>query len=411
MPLFDYQALDQDSRKSISGQIEALDLRHAKEQIRNLGHIPTDINEHREEMTVAGIISAIPGLGNINKPSTKDLFIFTEQVHTLLDAGVPLIDGLFLLEGQTPHPQMADIIRDIRTNVVTGDSFSNALARHPHVFSKLYLALIRAGETSGQLSEISYRLAHLLDATLETSSKIRGAMMMPIITSVVISLVTILVVVFLVPQFEPLFARAGNSLPLPTLMLIGFSDFMRDFWWLAIIGLTGLGFWFNVFRMSPAGKPLVDQWLLSVPVMGTVILKASTSSFIQTLTTLQQSGVALTDSLSLAADTIDNHVLHTHLKHARESIIMGSTLSKPLEMTEAFPAMVVKMIAIGEETGNLDQMLGKAAKLLNREVDEAIKLMTEMIQPVMTVIIGLILTFVLIGLYLPVFQMSQQFGN
>jgi type IV pilus assembly protein PilC len=409
MPLFNYSAIEQNSRKSIAGQIEALDLRHAKEQIRNLGHIPTEINEHREEITIAGLLSTVPVLGSLNNPGAKDLFIFTEQIHTLLDAGVPLIDGLFLLENQTTHQGMAEVIKDIRTHVITGDSFSNALARHPHIFSKLYLALIRAGETSGQLSEITHRLAALLDATLETQSKIRGAMMMPIITGIVISLVTILIVVFLVPQFEPLFKQAGNSLPLPTVLLMGFSHFMGDFWWLALIGAVGGAFWFNVFRMSPAGKPVIDQWLLKTPIIGNVVLKASTSSFIQTLATLQKSGVALTDSLVVAADTIDNYVLNAHLKHARESIIMGSSLSKPLEKTNSFPPMVVKMIAIGEETGSLDKMLGKASKLLNREVDEAIKLMTEMIQPAMTVVIGLILTFVLLGLYLPVFQMSQQF--
>ncbi|MDH4379404.1 MAG: type II secretion system F family protein [Vampirovibrionales bacterium] len=407
MPIYRYNAIDANSHRAVQGKIEALDHRQAKELIRNQGHIPTEVLEHREEITVESLLKTIPIIGNMNQPTQRDLLVFTEQLATLLDSGVPLIDGLNLIENQTTNESLQKTIHKVRTDIMTGDTFSNAIARHPHVFSKLYINLMRAGESSGQLSEISNRLAFLIDNQIVLKNRINGALMMPAITSVIITLVTGGVVIFLVPQFEPIFKQAGSELPFITQVLVFVSHFLCGFWWAIFLALGGFIMWLNVYRLSPAGKPVIDQWSLTLPVFGNLVLKSSTSGFIQTLATLQGAGVALTDSLMIAADTVDNEILLTHLKHARDKILEGSTLFKPLEETNAFPPMVVKMISIGEETGNLDYMLGKAAKVLDREVTEAVNALTEMIQPAITVVIGVVLTFILIGLYLPIFQLSQ----
>ncbi|MFN8615406.1 MAG: type II secretion system F family protein [Vampirovibrionales bacterium] len=410
MPIYHYHAIDANTRRAIEGNIEALDHRQAKELIRNQGHIPTEVLERREQVTVEAFLKTIPLLGNLNQPGDRDLLIFTEQLSTLLDSGVPLIDGLNLIENQTTHEGFKQVVHSVRTDIMTGDTFSNAIARHPHVFNNLYVNLMKAGEASGQLAEISGRLAQLINAQMDLKSRIRGAMLMPAITAIIITLVTAVVIVFLVPQFEPIFKQSGHELPFITQLLIMASKALSGFWWLILLTIGGFVMWFNVFRLSPAGRPIVDQWSLSLPLLGNLILKSATSGFIQTLATLQAAGVALTDSLMVASGTVDNSILQEHLKHARDKIMEGSPLFKPLEETNAFPPMVVKMISIGEETGNLDYMLTKAARVLDREVDEAVKALTEMIQPAMTVIIGIILTFILIGLYLPIFQLSQNVG-
>lgn len=407
MPMFTYSAIDPETRKVIEGKIEAESLRRAKEQIRNQGQIPTTLEEFKEEWTLARVVDAIPLLSALTNPSLKDLFIFTQQLYTLLDAGIPLIEGLYLLENQTTNKVLSDTVRQVRTDVVTGDSFSASVARHSTIFNNLYVSLIKAGETSGQLSGITERLSGLIDNQIRIKAKISGAMMMPGITLGIIVLVTVGMLVFLVPKFEGIFMKGGKELPLPTQLLLMSSDLMTDYWWLMLGFLVGFAVWFNIFRKSDAGKPLVDQWLLSIPVISNLLIKSYTSTFIKTLATLQASGVSLTDSIVIAASTVENYVMHHTLKQARESILAGGSLAKPLEESKVFPAMVVKMIAVGEETGSLDMMMQKSSVLLDREVDEAVSKLTELIQPVLTIIIGCILTFILLGLYLPVFDMSS----
>lgn len=408
MPVFTYSAIDPETRRVIEGRVEAENLRQAKEHIRNQGQIPTNLEEFREEWTMAKVLDSVPLLSALTQPSMKDLFIFTQQLYTLLDAGIPLIEGLYLLETQTTNKVLSETIHQIRTDVVTGDSFSGSISRFPSIFNKLYVSLIKAGETSGQLSGIAERLSTLIDGQMKIKAKINGAMMMPAITLGVIMLVTIGMLVFLVPKFEDIFTKKGNTLPLPTQMLLFASDMVTDYWWLGLILLVGFVVWFNIFRQSDTGKPIVDQWLLSVPVISTLLIKSYTSTFVKTLATLQASGVSLTDSIVIAASTVDNYVMHYTLKQARESILAGGSLAKPLEESKVFPAMVVKMIAVGEETGSLDMMMQKSSVLLDREVDEAVEKLTELIQPFLTIVIGLILTFILLGLYLPIFDMSSQ---
>ncbi len=410
MPVYTYAAIDPGTNKTIEGKLEAKNLREAKELIRGQGQIPTRLEEDADIGGLEHLLNRIPVLSALTNPTLRDLAIFTQQLYTLLDAGIPLIEGLFLLEQQTSNGSMRSALKKIRSDVIAGDSFSASITRYPHIFSRLYVNMIRAGEVSGNLDEICLRLANLLDKEMAIKGKVKGAMVVPVITAGIIFLVTLGLLMFVVPQFQALFTQGGRELPLPTQLLIVTSDFLQSFWWALFVAMGALAFWFNFFRQSKTGKPLIDQWMLTLPVMGDLLNKSYSSSFVRTLATLQASGVSLTEGIGTAAGTVDNYVVRVTLDRARESILVGGSLAKPLEQSKVFPFMVVKMIAIGEETGNLEGMLFKSSDFLDREVDEAIDNMTKLIQPVMTVVLGAILLFILLGLYLPIFEMHKLVG-
>lgn len=411
MPVYSYIAIDPSTSKAIEGKLEAQNLRAAKELIRGQGQIPTKLEEEADHGGLNTLMARIPLLSALTNPGLRDVTIFTQQLYTLLDAGIPLIEGLFLLEQQTTNSTLRATLRKVRTDVISGDSFSAAINRFPHIFNKLYINMIRAGEVSGNIDEICLRLASLLDKEMAIKGKVKGAMVVPVITAAIITLVTLGLLIFVVPQFASFFSSHGGELPLPTQILMATSNFLQAFWWAVGLASIGLFCWFNFFRRSAMGKPLVDQWVLTLPVFGDLLNKSYSSSFVRTLATLQASGVSLTEAIGTAAGTIDNTIVRLTLDKARESILVGGTLARPLEQGRVMPFMVVKMIAIGEETGNLEGMLYKASDFLDREVDEAIDNMTKMIQPVMTVILGAVLLFVLLGLYLPIFDMHKMMGK
>ncbi len=410
MPVYTYAALEPGSSKVLEGKLEARNLREAKEIIRAQGQIPTRLEEEAAGIDMDSFLARIPILNALNNPGLKDLAIFTQQLYTLLDAGIPLIEGLYLLEQSSENGTLKKCLKQIRSDVIAGDSFSAAISRYPHIFSRLYINMVRAGEVSGNLDDICSRLAMLLEKEMIVTGKVKGAMVVPVVTALIIGGITIGLLMFVVPQFQGMFSSAGADLPLPTQILVMASDFLLAFWWAAGLVCIGLGIWFNIFRQSTMGKPLVDQWMLTLPVMGDLLNKSYSSSFVRTLGTLQASGVSLTEAIGTAAGTVDNYVVRVTLDRARESILIGGSLAKPLEQSNVFPFMVVKMVAIGEETGNLEKMLNKASVFLDREVDEAIDQMTSLIQPVMTVILGGVLMFILLGLYLPIFDMHKIMG-
>jgi len=407
MPTFIYSAIDIELNRTVEGTIEAENIRDAKANIRAMNQLPTTITEHREAFDFDQIVTRIPALSFFTNPSLKDVTIFTQQTYTLLNAGIPLIEALFLLEQQTSNKTFQSVLKKVRTDVISGDAYSTAIGRYPAIFNKLYVNMITAGEISGTLEQICDRLGSLLEKEMSLRGKVQGAMTLPAITATIISLVTAGLLIFVVPQFAQIFAGAGNSLPMPTQALLAISDFLKNFWWGIGIGLGGFAFWFNLFRVSAIGKPLVDQWMLRIPVLGLLLNRAYASTFVRTLSTLSASGVSVTEGLSTASSTISNYVILTALEKVRDSVLTGGGIAKPLELSGAFPSMVVKMIAVGEETGNLDRMLVKSADYLDQEVDAALNKLIEMIQPVMTVVLGAILLFIMLGLYLPIFDMHK----
>ncbi len=359
-------------------------------------------------MTVEEIIQRLPIIGELFSPrvSLKDINLMTQQMYTLLNAGIPLIEGLFLLEQQSENKALKDVLKKIRADVIAGDSFSAALAKFPKQFSRLYVNMIRSGEVSGEMEMVCLRLATLIEKMMALQGKIQGAMVYPAFTVLVIVAVIVVIMVVVVPQFQTMFGNYGAELPMPTQILIACSDFTLSFWWAIIIALATFVFWFNVFRLGK-GKPLVDQWLLTIPLIGDLFRKVYVSRFVRTLATVVGSGVSLTEGLMTASATVDNYVLRAAFDKAKDSLLQGGTLARPLEQTGAFPIMVVKMIAIAEETGRMEEMLNKSADFLDVEVDRSVETLTTMIEPIMIIVLGGILLGVALALYIPLFDMSN----
>lgn len=408
MPVFAYEAIDPGTHKTTTGKIEANNLREAKEMLRNDGHIPTKIEMDQQSADVMESLQKVPIIGQLLTPSVslKEVNIMTQQLYTLLNAGIPLIEALFLLEQQTENKTFKAMLKQIRSDVIAGDSFSSAISRYPRVFSRLYINMIRSGEVSGEMDNICQRLSQLLEKMIILQGKIQGAMVYPAFTLFVVIAVIVVIMLVVVPQFKNLFAGYGAELPLPTQILIQTSEFFVSFWWAILIAVvTGVA-WFNYFRLGP-GKPLIDQWLLTLPLMGNLFRKVYVSRFIRTMGTVIGAGVSLTESLATSAGTCDNYVLRQAFDKARDSLMQGGTLSKPLEKTGAFPVMVVKMIAIAEETGQMEDMLNKSADFLDIEVDRAVETLTTMIEPIMIVVLGGIILGVALALYVPMFEMGN----
>jgi len=408
MPVYLYTALDSHSSKSLEGRLEADNFRAAKEMIRNQGQIPIRLELERQDISFGGILDRIPVLRDLkNRPAgMKELNLITQQLYTLINAGIPLIESLFLLEQQTEHRILKATLRKVRADVIAGDSFSDALAKFPQQFPKLYVNMMRSGELSGELETVCSRLCFLLEKTMALQAKIQGAMVYPAVTILVIIGVILLIMIAVVPQFQGLFSSFNKALPLPTEILILCSHFVLSFWWAMLIAVASSAFWFNTFRLGK-GKELVDQWVLTIPVLGDLLRKVYVSRFIRTLATVIGAGVSLTEGLVTAAATVDNLVLHVAFDKARESLLQGGTLARPLEQTHTMPIMVVKMIAIAEETGRMEEMLNKAADFLDIEVDRAVATLTTLIEPLMIVVLGSILLGVALALYIPLFNMSN----
>jgi type IV pilus assembly protein PilC len=408
MPVFSYKAIDSNTNKISEGKLEADNLRGAKELLRQDGKIPTELAEELVSVDFTQRITSIPVIGPLLTPraSLKDINIMTQQLSTLIDAGVPLIESIYLLEQQSSNKRLKDILKSVRNQVIAGDSFSKALSRYPHDFSRLYLNMIRAGEVSGEMDKICARLSILLEKYLNLQKKLQTAMIYPAVTIFIIGVVIAVVLIFVVPKFKVFFEGFGKKLPEPTLILIALSDFMMNYWWAIILVVIPSFFAFEVFRRGK-GKPLIDQWMLSIPILGGTLRSIYVSRFVRTLGTVVASGVPLTEGLITASETVDNFIIRASLERGRESILAGGGLARPLEMSGSFPIMVVKMIAIGEETGKLEHMLNKAADFLDSEVDSAVTNLTTLIEPIMIVVLGIILTFVALALYMPMFDLGN----
>ncbi len=408
MAVFIYSAIDPTTSKTVEGKVEALNLREAKDILRSQGHIPTKIEQDEQSADIGDMLQKVPLLGDLLAPKVgqKDVCLMTQQMSTLLNAGIPLIEGLFLLEQQSENKALKEILKKVRADVIAGDSFSAAITRYPKQFSRLYVNMIRSGEVSGELETVCARLAHLMEKTMALQATIQGAMVYPAFTVVVIVAVIIVIMIVVVPQFQSMFANFGAELPLPTKILIDASNFTLNFWWAILVAGGTFFFWFNMFRTGK-GKPVVDQWMLTIPLIGDLFRKVYVSRFVRTLASTVGAGIALVEALVTASATVDNYVLRVAFDKAKESILQGGTLARPLEQTNAFPIMVVKMIAIAEETGRMEEMLNKSADYLDIEVDRAVETLTTMIEPIMIIVLGGLLLGVALALYIPLFDMSN----
>jgi type IV pilus assembly protein PilC len=381
-----------------SGELAAETRRDLSLALRKKKIILISAKEKAKELQ---LFSRKPG-GSVK---TKDLAIFTRQFATMINAGLPLVQCLDTLAKQTSKPGFRDVITKVMKDVESGGTLAESIGRHKNVFQELYVHMVTAGEAGGILDTILGRLATFLEKMDALKRKVKTAMMYPTVVMTVAIVATVFLLVFIIPTFAKMFKDFGGELPLPTRIVMGVSNFIRTKWWLIIAVITAIVIAFKRYRATEKGRYKIDEILLRFPAIGDILMKAAVARFTRTLGTLIASGVPILDGLSITAKTAGNMVIHNAILATRASISEGETISGPLRESAVFPPMVVQMIAIGEETGALDEMLSKIADFYEDEVDSAVEGLTSIIEPVMIVFMGGVVGTMVVAMYLPIFKM------
>jgi type IV pilus assembly protein PilC len=345
------------------------------------------------------------------KVTDKDIVIFTRQLATMIDAGLPLVQCLDILGQQTTAVALSKVVVQVRQDVESGSTFAEALKKHPKVFDNLYCNMVAAGEAGGILDTILQRLAAYMEKFAKIKGQIKSAMIYPsVILFVAISVVSLLLVV-VVPMLANIFKEAGQTLPLPTRIVIAFSDFLKGWGGLGIL-IGGISFFVGLkqWRKTENGLKAQDAFALKVPVVGSLIQRVSVAKFTRTLGTLLTSGVPILEGLIIVARTSGNKIVEDAIMATRQAVSEGKTLAEPLARAKVFPPMVVQMISVGEATGALDNMLNKIADFYDDEVDSAVAALTSMLEPMLMIFLGITVGFVIVAMYMPIFQMGSAVG-
>lgn len=341
------------------------------------------------------------------KVPTRDVVIFTRQFATMINAGLPLVQALDILAKQTDNKVLAETTKQVVYDVESGNTLADALSKHPKTFAELFVNMVAAGEAGGILDTILLRLSTFLEKNDAIIRKVKGAMIYPIVIFSVASIAIVVLLLFVIPVFQQMFASVDMILPLPTRIVIGMSDILQSFWW--AIGGGGVGIFFGIkwLYTTSGGQLFLDRLLLNIPVLGDMLRKSAVSRFTRTLGTLISAGVSILDGLEITAKTSGNRVIHDAVMESRGSIAGGETIAGPLERSAVFPPMVTSMIAVGEATGGLDEMLTKIADFYDDEVDTAVGALLSLMEPVMIVVLGTVVGGMIVAMYLPIFDMMN----
>ena len=374
------------------------------------------VDQLRKQQVVVTSLEEKSGMGGKFKVSLgsgltdKDLVVFTRQFGTMINAGLPLIQCLDILSTQSENKVLRETVGDVKNSVEAGSTFSDALKKHPKVFDDLYVNMIHAGEVGGLLDTILTRLAKHIEKAMKLKGQIKSAMVYPsAIVGVAVIIISVLMV-WVIPVFAQMFMEMSGGkvgLPGPTQIVINVSNFFQSYWYAMGGAMVAMVIAIKRYYATVNGRVVIDRLLLKVPIVGDLIRKASVAKFTRTLGTLITSGVPLLEGLSICAKTSGNKVIEEALMNARVSISGGKTISEPLAKCNVFPKMVTHMIAVGESTGALDAMLGKIADFYEDEVDQAVETLTSLLEPIMMVVLGTIIGFIVIAMYLPIFTMAQ----
>ncbi len=340
------------------------------------------------------------------KVKTKDIVIFTRQFATMIDAGLPLVQCLEILAGQQENKTFKKVLTSVKATVEGGSTFADALKQHPKIFDDLFVNLIHAGEAGGILDTILRRLAVFLEKAESLKRKVKGAMVYPgVVITIALSVVVVLLV-FVIPVFKEMFEGAGDKLPAPTLMVMAMSEFVQNYFIHMAVMLAIIYFIFRKFSQTTKGRIILDRIALKAPAIGLLLRKVAVARFCSTLGTMISSGVPILDALEITAKTAGNVIIEKAIMNTRTAIAEGRTIAEPLMETGVFPGMVVRMIAVGEATGALDAMLAKISEFYDDEVDAAVEALTQLMEPIMIVVLGGVCGGMVIAMYLPVFSMA-----
>jgi len=409
MPVFDYKVRDR-SGKVITGTTEAASQREVANALRQKGYFVTEIKAPKTGLNAEIKLPKWLDIGSI--PNVRDITIFSRQFATVINAGLPVVQSLAILQRQAEKQGLKDALRQVREDVETGLQLSDALAKHPRLFNKLYIYLVRAGEVSGNLDGILDRIAAYMEKQAALRGKIKTALTYPTVVLVIALAVTWFLLTGIVPQFAQILDQLGGDLPVITRMLIAISDFLRYQWYILLGILVLLVVGTALFYRTPQGRRAIDRLLLRLPVVGTLVQKSAIASFSNTFGLLLRSGVNIMESIDITKGTAGNAIVEDILDETKANVQRGEQISTTLiKYPQVFPPMVSSMIAIGEETGAVDSMLQKVADFYEREVDEAVDSLTAALEPMLIVFLGVIVGFIVAGMFLPMFSIIGQLSG
>lgn len=409
MPIYQYKA------RNLKGEIQKGDLEASGReaavlQLRNASMIPLEI---MEKGSGGGGIE-MKGLDfsfGSNKVKPKDLQIFTRQLSVLINAGVPLMESLDTIKDILFNPYFREVVEDILSRIQRGANFSTALGAHPNVFDHIYVNLVKAGEEGGVLDQILDRLAKFIETSVAIKGKVKGAMTYPIAIIVISMLILSGMLIFVVPKMADIFSGSGKELPGLTQFVINMSDFLKAYWYLILPSPIAIFYGLKVAWKNPQLAPTLDKVVLALPVFGDLVRRSTIAQSARTLETLITSGVPLVQALDVVIPTVGNSVLGDVFSAAKSNVVKGGKLSSAFKRSQDIPNMVASMISIGEESGNVDLLLRKCADFYEQEVEVSVEAMLKLIEPMLIVVLGGIVGFIIAAMYLPIFQMAQNIGG
>lgn len=402
MPIYIWKGVNNKGEKR-KGKLEAANEAMAANQLKRMRITPEMLKEAPKDI-LADIEFLKP------KVTGKDVVIFTRQLSTMIDAGLPLVQSLEILSEQQENPTFKKVLRTIRADVETGSTFAEAMKKHQEIFDTLYCNMVEAGEIGGILDTILNRLAAFMEKSMALKKKVKGAMTYPVICICISFVVLTVMLIFVVPVFEKMFADFGSALPAPTQMVVDMSAFAQSNFHIIFGAIFGLVYAVKKIYKTERGREKIDELMLHLPIIGTLVRRVAVAKFSRTLGTMLQSGVPILESLNVVARTAGNKVIEKAVYKITDSISEGRAIAEPLAETGVFPGMVVQMINVGESTGALDTMLVKIADFYDEEVDQAVENLTAAIEPLMMVFLGGMIGGLVVAMYLPIFSMAAAIG-
>jgi type IV pilus assembly protein PilC len=368
------------------------------QKLREQGYTPLEVGKQKKSMNIE-LTS--------KKVKLKELAVFSRQFATMVNSGLPILRALSILSDQTENPELARVLGVIRTDVEQGASLSGAMVKHPKVFNNLFVAMVKSGETGGSLDNVLLRLADMIENEVKLRGKIKSAMTYPVAVVALVVLIMSAMLLFVVPQFQTIYSSLGGSLPLPTRVLLFASNIFKKYWYIVLIGVFVFRFFFKRWKKTPKGREAVDRMKLRVPVFGVIFQKVALSRFASTAAMLLRSGVPILQALEIVAETVNNRVVSNAIEDVQVSVREGESMAKPLAKHAVFPPMVVQMLAVGEETGQVDTMLEKVAQFYDAEVEASVDALTSLIEPLLIAVIGACVGAAVIALYMPMFNIIK----
>jgi type IV pilus assembly protein PilC len=399
MPVFSYVARDTRGQL-VTGSTAGADAQIVRRDLRENGFYVISLSEQREAESLSERWARFRGV------KLADLVIFSQQLSTMVAAGLPIVECLYELIDETENPALRMALVQITQDILAGSTFSQALSRHPKIFSELFVALVHAGEIGGVLDQSLVSIAENLDKEQELREKVKSAFVYPIVVLVVATAVVTFMLMFIIPVFERVYSQFHARLPAPTLMLIAVSNFLSRFWWVALAGIAGIVVVLRGLVRTEKGKRIWDRMKLRLPLFGKLIRKIVVTRFVRTLGALVNAGVPMLAALHTSARVAANTEITDAITKIAEDVTEGSSLSGPLRICGKFPNLVPRLVQAGEESGNLGEMLNKAAHFFDRDIEHTVRRLTTLMEPVLTIILGFIVGSIVVSLYMPIFTLA-----